>query len=377
MNNKLNSEYIKKKLLECKYYIKLYNSQPIITYVNVPNNRIIAIGDIHGDIDLMLNTLLLSKVIKKTNNNKNAILLNNKGNEEYYEWIGKNSIIVQVGDQIDRCRPTSENNCLNNITYKDEASDIEILLFYTNLNELAKKYGGAVYSLLGNHELMNCFGDIRYVSYANLKQVQTSDDLTLGRKKIFRRGGTISKFLACSRSAIIIVNNYLFVHGGILGSLIAEIQQLDKKNNIFEILNDVISKWLIYNDKDLYNILENKYYNNKIYNKLFEVKNINKFIFYSDSPFYIRKLGMIQPNIKITDMICKDIEILVNYFKLKGIIIGHTPQYPNGINGTCSNKLYRIDIASSKAFYYMLSQLLNPEVLEISNHIKILKSFNP
>ena len=197
------SKYIQKKLYLCKEYIKLYKNNQVITCINNINNRIIAIGDIHGDIDLMLNTLLISKVINKTDKCINTIKLNNKGVKEYYEWVGGTTIVVQVGDQIDRCRPTDSNtnNCKNeSTTFQDEASDIEILLFFTNLNELAKKYGGAVYSLLGNHELMNSLGDIRYVSYKNFKQVEIKEQsLENGRIQIFKRGDILSNFLACTK----------------------------------------------------------------------------------------------------------------------------------------------------------------------------------
>ena len=37
----------------------------------------------------------------------------------------------------------------------DEANDVKIIKFFTNLNKKAIKSGGAVYSLLGNHEIMN------------------------------------------------------------------------------------------------------------------------------------------------------------------------------------------------------------------------------
>jgi hypothetical protein len=370
------SKYINKKLVKCQKYINLYSKQPVITNINNIHDRIVAIGDIHGDIDLMLNTLLISRIIKKTIKSNNSIKLNNKGVKEYYEWIGGKTVVVQVGDQIDRCRPTYYNSCKSNsTTYQDEASDIEILLFFTNLNELAKKYGGAVYSLLGNHELMNCYGDIRYVSYKNLKQVQTSKhNLEKGRIEIFKRGDILSTFLGCTRTSILIVNNYLFVHGGVLGSFINKLNDDCNKYAIFEIINDVIKNWLMYDNNNLNFVLNNKYGTNNLYKDFFKSNNINKFIFDIDSPFYTRKLGNIKADTSITDPSCKEVQLLIQHFGLKGIIVGHTPQIPYGINGTCDNKLYRIDIASSKAFYYIIDNLLYPEVLEIGKDVKVLKS---
>ena len=69
--------------------------------------RIIVIGDIHGDWKMTLDTLKLAKVI----NNKN-------------KWIGGDTVVVQLGDQIDRCRPDDwEKNCIKD--YDDVIDDNE------------------------------------------------------------------------------------------------------------------------------------------------------------------------------------------------------------------------------------------------------------
>ena len=43
------------------------------------------------------------------------------------------------------------------------------------------------------------------------------------------------------------------------------------------------------------------------------------------------------------------------------MIIGHTPQAEHGINSTCGNRIFRIDIGASKAFETKRA----PQVLEI------------
>ena len=47
--------------------------------------------------------------------------------------------------------------------------DLRILNYFTKLHEEAQKVGGAVYSIIGNHELMNVNGDMRYVSHEGIK----------------------------------------------------------------------------------------------------------------------------------------------------------------------------------------------------------------
>jgi hypothetical protein len=399
---KIFSKYIINKLLQCRKYIKEYESQPLVTVINKPNSRIVAIGDIHGDIELMISTLTIGGIIKETTklSGDDYIELNiykdNKDNIKYYKWIGGNTIVVQVGDQIDRCRYSP--NCNQDITYDDEASDIEILLFFTNLHKLASKeiYGGAVYSLLGNHELMNSGGSIEYVSLENLKQLElkegvydSKDDENINteigrdvgnqvtnfenrRRHIFRREGILSKFLACTRYSILIVNRYLFVHGGVLGTFI---NYKDDTNEyaIFEIINGVIKEWLMnYNDENLKDSLNRKYGNNDLYLLFFKNYNynINDFIIHTNSPFWTRQLGEIEPEIEIDDPTCEQVDNLTREFNLNGIIVGHTPQIKfriKRINGTCSNKLYRVDVASSKAFG---EYVLPAQVLEIDNDKK-------
>jgi hypothetical protein len=132
-----------------------------------PANRIIAIGDVHGDMKLVLSCLLLSGLIEKTTKNKNSIevILNNKKN--YYCWSGKDTIVVQIGDQNDGCRPNNSDTSSCNGD-NDIADDIQILNFFTKLHELAKLDKGGVYSLLGNHELMNVEGNFSYTSKKNV-----------------------------------------------------------------------------------------------------------------------------------------------------------------------------------------------------------------
>ena len=117
-----------------------------------------------------------------------------------------------------------------------------ILQYFTKLHHQAQKVGGAVYSLLGNHELMNVKGDFRYVSYEGLKefddykyedeegnkvnyfineqgekeQFQSGEQ---ARRWTFSPGNPISEFLACTRQMALIIGSNLFVHAGVLPSI--------------------------------------------------------------------------------------------------------------------------------------------------------------
>jgi hypothetical protein len=340
-------------------------------YINLPDTltkrkRIIAIGDVHGDLHLTIKNLLIAKVIEKTEKNKNTIEIKYEDNsKEYYKWIGDDTIVVQVGDQVDRCRPIGYGTvCVKDkeTTIDDEHSDIKILDLFTELNKLAKKNMGMVISLLGNHELMNYQGNINYASYKGVhnddfegenakykkKDGTTFNNGVEGRKYAFKE--TINEKLACTRQSAVIVGSFIFVHGGI-------VPELAKKYNVGEI-NSLIRKWLLKKIDD-------------------EDSNIDTLINTpNESPFWTRILGHLPSGLSYKDSRCEDsisetLKIWGNTKNsLKGLVIGHTPQIDKGINSTCSDKVWRVDIGASKAFD-VFDRIKNsgrkPSVLEILN----------
>jgi hypothetical protein len=99
---------------------------------NYNNNKIIAIGDIHGDYYIFIELLKMSKVI---NND--------------LKWIGKDTFVVQMGDTLDGKRP--DINIQN--SFLKTTGEIELTKLILHLDKEAKKQGGRVISILGNHEL--------------------------------------------------------------------------------------------------------------------------------------------------------------------------------------------------------------------------------
>lgn len=97
--------------------------------------RIVAVGDLHGDYDNYIETLKL------------AGLVNKRG-----KWIGGTTHFVQTGDIADRGPDTRE-----------------IMQHIDKLATQAEKAGGHVHRLIGNHESMNAYGDLRYVTEAEFE----------------------------------------------------------------------------------------------------------------------------------------------------------------------------------------------------------------
>src|ERR1700730_11562614 len=101
--------------------------------------RIVAIGDVHGDYDQFVSLLHSAGLIGAGN-----------------KWTGGKTHLVQTGDVLDR-GPASR----------------KVMDLLMALEPQAKKAGGDIHPLLGNHEAMNMYGDLRYVSAEEYESYRT------------------------------------------------------------------------------------------------------------------------------------------------------------------------------------------------------------
>jgi hypothetical protein len=95
--------------------------------------RVVAVGDVHGDLAGFRKILVEAGVIDGAG-----------------AWVGGDTVLVQVGDLIDR-GPSMRGT----------------LDFVMALEAAAPKQGGRVVALLGNHEILDMAGDLRYVTAGN------------------------------------------------------------------------------------------------------------------------------------------------------------------------------------------------------------------
>ena len=92
--------------------------------------RIIAVGDIHGDFDQLIAVLRSAEVIDRKN-----------------RWIAGRTHLVQLGDLPDRGPDT-----------------LKVFEFLEKLESQAKRKRGRVHVLIGNHDAMNMWGRLNYVT---------------------------------------------------------------------------------------------------------------------------------------------------------------------------------------------------------------------
>lgn len=273
-------------------------------------DRIIVIGDVHGDTQRFMKCLYACNII-----NQNL------------EWIAnpKNTIVVQLGDQIDSLSRGGDSKW-------ESSADIEMIYLTEKLDNIARVNGGRIISLIGNHEYMNVMGEFSYVSEKSKEQLSLNM-----RKSMFKPGGSLAHILA-KRNIIVKIGQHLFCHGGIIPPYFDEVKNIHKINSI----SQKFLKGLTLTPEEL-NILQN--------------------VILSDSGILWSRLYMDlgQNNIELLDKIIIDLNEVTN---TKRICVGHNT-VPN-ITAIANGKLIFVDAGLSRAY---------PEV--ISNKMQILEILNP
>ena len=251
--------------------------------------RVVAIGDLHGDLTAMRGALRLAGAID--------------GDDQ---WIGKDLTVVQTGDQVDR-----------------GDQDREVLDVLEKLEASAKAAGGALHVLNGNHELMNARFDFRYVtrkSFASFDEFSSRagelagkvPEAELGRAAAFMPGAPYAQKLA-RHQTVALVGESLFAHGGVLPAHVD--YGLDR-------INREASAFLAGKSRDLPRVLSDE-----------------------DGPVWTRLYG----SSEIDEATCQILGRVLAAVGAKRLIVGHTVQ-EHGISSACQDRLFRIDIGLS-AYY--------------------------
>jgi hypothetical protein len=244
--------------------------------------RIVAIGDLHGDLDATRQALLLAGAI-----------------DEKDHWVGGKMTVVQTGDQLDRG--------------DEEQAILELL---DRLQGEAEAAGGVFHILNGNHELMNARPDLRYVTEGGFEDFEDAvviaeeDSLLLAyepdhraRVAAFRPGGPFALILA-ERPVVLVLGENVFVHGGVLPMHLD--YGLDR-------LNDEVRNWLLGNGEP------------------------PEFIHTSKSPTWTRNYS---DDVETDD--CLQLAEVLERLGAARMVVGHTVQ-DKGIRPLCDGKVWCID----------------------------------
>eukprot|EP00249_Psilotum_nudum_P009563 c22014_g1_i1 orf=758-1981(-) len=286
-------------------------------------DRLLAIGDIHGDLGKAREALKIAGVI-----------------DDLDRWVGGSTVVVQVGDLLDRW-----------------GQEMKVIYLFEKLRREARRAGGDVFVMNGNHEIMNVEGDFRYATAEALQEFQNwgrwfalgirmknkceglemqqdafqniPDAIPESQRARFaalRPGGPISSRFLASHPSVLMVGSTIFVHGGLLPN--------HAKYGL-ERINEEVSQWILGNSGFL-------------------------------GPSYVRgrnAMVWLRRYSELSESKC-DCDLLNNALEAipgaKRMVVGHTIQQPLGINGACSNRVIRVDVGMSQGCGDAA-----PEVLEI------------
>lgn len=259
---------------------------PPSTYAAPP--RLVAIGDVHGDLDSFRTVLRLAGAIDATDH-----------------WSGGALWIVQTGDLLDR-------------------GDQErgILDLVSRLEVEATRAGGRFLALNGNHEIMNAQGDFRYVtpggftdfaSFASEAGNTVREEFPTameGRAAVFAPGGRYAREFA-ARNTVIVVGDTVFVHGGLLASHVdTGIDTINRAVRAYFLAQAQLPSWLQS----------------------------------EDSPVWMRTFaGIGDP------ATCALLDAALARAHVHRMVIGHTVQQ-GGINAACNEHVWRIDVGLARLY---------------------------
>ncbi|KAL1154473.1 hypothetical protein V6Z11_A09G243500 [Gossypium hirsutum] len=315
--------------------------QPLQTHYPSPN-RLVAIGDLHGDLEKSKQAFRLAGLIDGSD-----------------RWCGGSTTVVQIGDVLDR-----------------GGEELKIFYFLEKLKREAVKSGGQLITLNGNHEIMNIEGDFRYVTKKALEEFDVwaywydignkMKSLCHGleipknpfhgippsfhrvpeefshsiraRIAALRPDGPISRRFLANNLTVLVVGDSVFVHGGLLEKHV---------DYGLQRINDEVRDWI----------------NGSMGQR---------------APEYCRGRNAVVWLRKFSDEFAKNCDcsllehVLATIPGAKRMIMGHTIQ-EIGINGACDNRAIRIDVGMSTGCINGL-----PEVLEIDRNsgLRVLTS-NP
>ncbi|XP_021720971.1 shewanella-like protein phosphatase 1 isoform X2 [Chenopodium quinoa] len=307
------------------FNVKGKDLKPIIitgnppTFVSAPDRRIVAVGDLHGDLSKARWALNMAGVLSSDGRDL---------------WTGGETVLIQLGDILDRGE-----------------DEIAILSLLRSLDIQARVEGGAVFQVNGNHETMNIEGDYRYVDSGGFEECvdfleylnecnHNWDEAFIGwntvserrkedcrkyqnnfdpwnlvkrqrgviaRSVLLQPGGRLARELA--RHPIVLkVNDWVFCHGGLLPHHVGYgIERMNKE----------VSHWMrVENDNDDTTsplpFIATRGYDSVVWNRLYSRDT-------SDLAEY--EINQIHEMLEET----------LRALGAKAMVVGHTPQI-NGVN---------------------------------------------
>ncbi len=160
-------------------------------------DSIVAISDVHGQYATYIDQLTANGII-----------------DEKLNWKFGKGHLVFLGDGFDRGSMVTE-----------------ILWHLFDLERQAKKAGGKVHVMIGNHESMVLSGDLRYL---NEKYRKVEELTNVPFYNLFSENSVLGRWLR-NKPVMVTVNDILFVHAGVSMELVRRQLLAKEVNEIFSL----------------------------------------------------------------------------------------------------------------------------------------------
>lgn len=337
-----------------------------------PPETVVSIADVHGDFDDFVAILQRTGLIDKQSH-----------------WTGGKTTFVQVGDLLDR-----------------GPKPRQVLDLMMALEKEAAQAGGRVVSLLGNHEMMNIMGDLRYVTPLNyasfadshsekrqraaydeyvkwsathaslLAELPQSMELTepewmarhplgyIEQREAFGPKGVYGEWLR-GHAALAEIRGIIFLHGGIhpdlaKTSLDAMNQRIENEIKVFDATKQYLQdeKLILpfFNLQEITNVLQAEVIAERKAHLLANDERqakILEFLKYPDwlsvrvdGPLWFRGYDQWSEE-DGTPQVSK----LLDEYKATHIVVGHTVQKGGRIRPRFGNKVFLIDTGMLSSYY--------------------------
>jgi len=322
--------------------------------------RVVAVSDVHGAYDSMITTLGKAGVL---------------GEEQ--AWSGGSTHLVITGDILDRG--------------PDSRKVMDLLM---RIEGEALDAGGRVHLLLGNHEVMNLVGDLRYVSkeeYAAFADDESEEERErwfdvyrsersngadidmlrheytrknppgfFGLRRAFSSRGKYGQWLL-TKPLMVVINGVAFVHGG-LSPLVAELGLDGVNGELKSQVSDYVVQVDLLIDEGLLDPTENFYAHGELAKDLSKgkkrrtpevnaairtVMKLNKGSIHGpDSPLWYRGTVGCGPLIE-EEKLTASLEAL----EAERVVIGHTTTLTRRVLERMNGRVIEIDTGMLKASY--------------------------
>lgn len=259
--------------------------------------KLIVISDIEGNFNGFYSFLIRNKVMDKN-----------------YHWsFGKGHLVLN-GDFVDRGEQVTA-----------------VLWLIYHLEQQAALAGGKVHYILGNHEILNMYGNTSYAQYKYrevAKQISRESDWDRANKFLYGEQTHLGRWLR-SKNVMEKVGDYLFVHAGLNKILVEE--------GITQEQINAIAKQYYGRNPDADSLDRKAYLILKSNHSPYWDRTLSMNIFYKIQYFYrapFKEIPVAQTQ--------QDLEKVLEFYNVSKIIIGHS--IVNNIKSDYDGRVIKIDL---------------------------------